>query len=136
MLNKLGCIFHHIGVVCRDLDAEAAYWLALGYRPEGPDFEDPLQRVRGRFLVGPGPRLQLLQGRGEDAPLAAPLAGQSTLHRQAFETPMFDRAIATLEKSGARLMAEPAPAVAFGGRRIAFLSLPNGNVLELIETPE
>lgn len=136
MLKKLGCVFHHLGVACRDLEQETPYWRALGYVQEGPDFEDPIQRVRGRFLVGPGPRLELLQGVGEASPIAALLKRQIKLYHQAFETPMFDPAVSVLEKSGARLMAEPAPAVAFGGRRIAFLSLPNGNILELIETLE
>jgi methylmalonyl-CoA/ethylmalonyl-CoA epimerase len=136
MLKKLGCVFHHLGVACRDLEQEAPYWLSLGYVTEGADFEDPIQRVRGRFLVGPGPRLELLQGVGDDSPIAGLLKRQIKLYHQAFETPMFDLAVRTLEESGARLTAPPAPAVAFGGRRIAFLFLPNGNILELVETLE
>lgn len=60
MLAALGCTFHHVGVACRDLDAEAGPWLSIGYAAEGVDFEDQIQQVRGRFLVGVGPRLRTL----------------------------------------------------------------------------
>lgn len=133
MLNALNCTFHHIGVACRDLDVEARYWLMLGYRVESPDFEDEVQRVRGRFLIGPGPRLELLVGTTPDSPVAGMVKRRVKMYHQAFETPDLDKAIAMLEESGARLTAPAAEAVAFGGRRIAFLFLPNGNILELIE---
>lgn len=133
MLNDLGCHFHHIGIACRKLDTEQAYWSVLGYTLESPEFEDPVQKVRGRFLTGPGPRLELLAPTAEDSPVQGVLQRRTKMYHQAFETREFDRALAALEDTGARRTAEPAAAIAFGGRRIVFLMLPNGNLLEIIE---
>ena len=124
--------FHHLGVACQDLDKEATRLAPLGYAPEGEDFVDPVQGVSGRFLAGGGPRLELL------APLAASgfltpwLASGVKLYHLAYETPSLDEEIARFRTQGAKLVVRPVPAVAFGGRPIAFLMLPNLLLVELI----
>jgi hypothetical protein len=52
--------FHHIGVACKDLGMETDKLKILGYAREGDDFIDPIQGVKGRFLSGQMPRLELL----------------------------------------------------------------------------
>lgn len=133
MLEQLGCVFHHIGVACKDFALEQSVWEQLGYRQEGDEFEDPVQRVKGRFLTGPGPRLELLVPTAPDSPVQGVLQRRTRMYHQAFETARFDDALVALEDAGARRTAEPAAAVAFGGRRIVFLFLRNGHLLELIE---
>lgn len=129
-----GLAFHHLGVACRDLDREAAGYAPLGYRAEGPDFEDPIQGVRGRFLVGGGPRLELLVDLAEHRTIAPFLEAGVKVYHQAFEAPDFDRAWALLTgEHRARVARGPAPAVAFGGRRVAFAFLRNRALVELIE---
>lgn len=135
MLEAFGCHFHHLGLACLDLDAEAAPWLALNYRQEGPDFEDALQRVRGRFLIGSGPRLELVCPLTPVAPITGTIARGTKLYHQGFTTTHLDEAMEALRSIGAKRMAAPAPAVAFAGSRIAFLVLPNMNLIELIEAP-
>ena len=127
--------FHHIGVACRSLDREAHPLLGMGYRPEGEDFEDPMQGVRGRFLVGPGPRLELLEPlEGRDT-LDPFLARGVKMYHHAFETPDLDAATDWYISQRARVVAPARPAVAFGGRRVVFLALPTLFIIELIETP-
>lgn len=133
MLNHPGCTFHHIGIACRDLDSEQTHWEALGYTQESPEFEDPVQRVRGRFLVGPGPRLELLSPTAENSPLEGVLKRRTKLYHQAFEVADFDQVISELDDLGLRATAAPARSVAFGGRRIVFMMMGNGNLIEIIE---
>jgi methylmalonyl-CoA/ethylmalonyl-CoA epimerase len=57
------------------------------------------------------------------------------IYHQAFEVPDVRSAIATLVGSRARVVVEPVPAVAFDGRDIAFLLLPNGSLIEVIQQP-
>ena len=133
MLNRLNCKFHHLGLACADLDREARPWLDLGYRNEAQDFEDPIQKVRGRFLIGPGPRLELLTPLSVDSPITAMIQRGVRIYHQAFEAPTFDETIATLRAANYKLVAGPVPAVAFEDRRIAFLVVPNLNVIEIIE---
>lgn len=133
MLRKLGCKFHHLGVACLDLDKEAKPWIAVGYRPEGPDFEDPTQQVRGRFLAGVEPRLELLIATTPTSPVTGALARGAKFYHQAYTTPRFEETIAGLRGLGCKLVVGPVPAVAFGGRRIAFLMTANVSLIELIE---
>lgn len=133
MLDRDGCRFHHLGLACRDLAKESAAWTGLGYRPEGPIFVDPVQKIRGCFLVGPGPRLELLTPEGEGSPIEGYLARGIKIYHQAFESDAFETDLAALTAQGGKITAGPVPAVAFDGRRIAFVLLPTLNLIELIE---
>ena len=122
-------------VACADIEAEAARLAPLGYVMEAEAFVDPRQGVRGVFLAGQAPRLELLEplpGR-EDGVLAPWLAASIKLYHLAYETPDLAGKIAQLRASRAKVVVEPVPAVAFGGRHIAFLLLPNRLLIELIE---
>ena len=130
-----GLAFHHVGLACADIEAEAARLAPLGYAMEAEAFVDPRQGVRGVFLAGQAPRLELLEplpGR-EDGVLAPWLAASIKLYHLAYETPDLAGKIAQLRASRAKVVVEPVPAVAFGGRHIAFLLLPNRLLIELIE---
>ncbi|WP_411287936.1 VOC family protein [Phenylobacterium sp.] len=136
MLDSLHARFHHLGVACRDLDRERAGWLALGYQEEGAVFLDPRQKIRGQFLTGPGPRIELVTPHGDGSPVDGYLARGTKIYHQAYECPDLEAALAILSAAGAKITAAPAPAVAFEGRDIAFVMLPNLNLIELIEAPE
>jgi methylmalonyl-CoA/ethylmalonyl-CoA epimerase len=133
--SGMDLVFHHLGVACRDLDAEEQVWTPLGYVRESADFEDPRQQIRGRFLVGPGPRLELLVGTPGSTVLDPWLSRGIKIYHQAFEVPAVAGAIEALVVDGARVVVEPVPAVAFGGREIAFLMLRNGSLIEVIQRP-
>ena len=125
--------FHHIGVACRDLDSEARRFAALGYTQEGPDFTDPIQGVSGRFLIGGGPRLELLIPLSTEGVLAPWLKTGAKLYHLAYLVPDFDAEILRLRGRGAKTVVAPVPAVAFGGRRITFMMLPNMMLVELVD---
>ena len=128
----MNAAFHHIGVACRDLDSETSRFAALGYEQEGTDFTDPIQGESGRFLVGGGPRLELLVPLSTEGCLAPWLKTGAKLYHLAYMTPDFDGEILRLRGQGAKTVVQPVPAVAFGGRRITFLMLPNMMLVELI----
>lgn len=129
-----GLAFHHVGLACVDIASEAVRLAALGYVPEGAVFEDPVQGVRGLFMGTQSPRLELLQplpGR-EQGVLAPWLSASIKLYHLAYETADLAAAIAQLRQARAKVVVPPVPAVAFGGRAIAFLLLPNRLLIELI----
>ncbi|MEM9379883.1 MAG: VOC family protein [Planctomycetota bacterium] len=128
--------FHHVGVACTDLDREAERFGQLGYRREGDDFTDPEQRISGRFLVADGqPRLELLVDSGPGGPLGPWLEKGVKLYHFAYEVPDLGAALDRLTRDRARVVVPPVPAVAFGGREIAFAMQPGGFLVELIHTP-
>lgn len=131
-----GLDFHHMGLACRDLDTEIKALEILGYQLESPFFEDPLQRVRGCFMVGAGPRLELLMPLDDTSPVMPWLAKGVKYYHQAFETADLRRAIDTLKARRGKVVVPPTPAVAFDGREIAFLLFPNMMLIELIQAAD
>lgn len=125
--------FHHVGVACESLDAETRRFAELGYRIEGRDFSDPLQGVVGRFLIGGGPRLELLHSTLTKGVLDPWLRSNVKFYHLAYETAAFAEELGRLRAGGAKAVVNAVPAVAFNGRNIAFLLLPNMALVELIE---
>lgn len=107
----------------------------LGYHEEGKDFLDTLQGIRGRFLAGGGPRLELLVQTAQGGVLQPWLNGGIKFYHTAYETPDLGDGIAYLRGQRARLIVKPVPATAFNGRKIAFLMLPSMLLVELIQGP-
>lgn len=130
-----GLRFHHVGVVSPDLDKDTAALAVLGYRPDGPDFVDPVQGVRGRFLGGVEPRLELLAPLAADGVLAPWLKSSAKLYHLAYATSDEAAALETLRAARGRVLVPPVPAVAFAGRTISFTMLPNMLLIELINSP-
>jgi methylmalonyl-CoA/ethylmalonyl-CoA epimerase len=126
--------FHHIGVVCTDLDKEFANFSVMGYACEGGDFEDPIQGVKGRFLVAPSqPRLELLVNAGEQGVLDPWLKKGIKFYHFAYEVCELEEAIAALVGKRGKVLVEPVAAKAFEDRRVAFVMMPGRLLIELIE---
>ena len=127
-----GLVFHHVGVACSDFAKEEGVFAVLGYRREGEDFKDPTQGIEGRFLVGAGPRLELLRNlEGRDT-LTPWLRKGIRFYHVAYEVDDLSLAADRLAAAGAKVVVSPVPAVAFNGRKIAFFMLPNLSLIELI----
>jgi methylmalonyl-CoA/ethylmalonyl-CoA epimerase len=127
-----GLEFHHAGVACDDLDLDESLFCALGYRRERPECVDPIQGVRARFLVGGGPRIELvcsLEGRGV---LSDWLRKGTKFYHVAYEVDDLQSAAPAFEALGAKLVVEPVPGAAFGMRLLCFYMLPNLVLVELI----
>jgi methylmalonyl-CoA/ethylmalonyl-CoA epimerase len=125
--------FHHIGLACRDLAKDRRDHELLGYRAEGEEFADPLQRIRGLFMTLGPMRVELLAPLDETSPLTAYLKRGIKIYHQCFVCGNLAHSIEVLEAHGARVVSAPKPAVAFENRLIAFLILPSQMLIELIE---
>ncbi len=126
-------IFHHIGVACHNLDAEEEAFSILGYVRESPEFYDPIQGVHGRFLVGGGPRLEILRNHDDPGVLSNWLRKGIRFYHVAYETELFDACSEAFAADGAKCVVMPVPAVAFGGRMISFYLMRNLTLVELID---
>jgi methylmalonyl-CoA/ethylmalonyl-CoA epimerase len=126
-------VFHHVGLACTDIEQEATRLSILGYRTEGVPFVDPVQGVRGMFVGGQAPRLELLEPHGSAGVLKPWLEGGIKLYHLAYEAADLNVSLAALCENRGRLVVPPTPAVAFDGRAIAFVMLPNRLLVELIQ---
>lgn len=129
-----GFVFHHLGYACAAIERERSVFETLGYAQEGPSFSDPIQGVNGCFLRGPGPRIELLENTEGSRTLTPWLDAGTKLYHMAYEVETtLELAITWLQRERARVVVQPVPAVAFGGRHICFVMFRHGLLIELIE---
>ncbi len=128
--------FHHIGIATKNLAREEKFYRLLGYVDENNSFEDPIQGVRGKFLVTPNqPRLELLENLDGSDTLTPWLEQGVKMYHLAYFVDDIHAKISELTANRAKLISDPVPAVAFDNRLIVFLMLPNRALIELIEKP-
>jgi len=99
-------------------------------------FDDPIQRSRVAFLDLPGPgavRLELVEPAAPDSPVAQFLKKGGGLHHLCYEVDDLQEQILWMKSQRAVLIRSPRPAVAFGGRRIAWMRTPDALLIEYLE---
>lgn len=128
-----GAQFHHIGYATAALDREAALFATLGFRAEGEVFSDATQGIRGLFMTGAGPRIELLENLPGASTLTPWLERGVRMYHLAYLVPDMPAALAWAQGQRAKVAVAPVPAVAFGGRHIAFVVFRQGLMLEFIE---
>lgn len=128
----------HYGIVVPSISAYLKSHLPpwLDAAAVGPLIHDPLQRANVAFLPAPGGRLELIEPASADSPVHSIIKrGLSLHHHVCFEVENLDRMLELCQNKGMRVVSEPKPAVAFGGRRISFVLGSDMLLWELLEAP-
>jgi methylmalonyl-CoA/ethylmalonyl-CoA epimerase len=126
--------FHHVGYACKSIATDQQTFERLGYTQEGSSFEDARQGVRGLFLLGPGPRIELLENLPDSDTLTPWLNAGIHMYHLAYTTPNLQASLDELRGQRARVVVTPVPAIAFQNRLIAFVMMRNQLLVELIES--
>src|SRR5579884_993385 len=115
----------HVGFVVSSIEKSLPGFVqSLGGKWDGTVFDDPHQKVRVTFLeVRHGDsRIELIEPNAEDAPVSGFLTAKGGgLHHLCYEVDDLDAELASARSRGARIAKRPHPAVAFDGRRIAWI---------------
>lgn len=136
--DDLGFKLRHVGVAVPALEPTTNLLSTLfGYRVVSGPFEDPIQKVKVNFLKtsdNDAAEIELIAPLTSDSPITAMLAksGGGSYHL-CFETSDIDAALAHATRNGCMIVAAPAPAVAFDGRRIAWIYTSSRQLFELVE---
>ena len=133
---NLGLKLHHIGIVVKQLDESRTLYDFLGYQQRTPVIHDPIQTAYVQFfkLAEADHYIELVAPDGPDSLLAAAAAKKLPLNHLCFATPDIRYTCNTLEANAWRLISEATPAVAFDGRKVAWLINPPTRLLvELVE---
>ena len=138
-IEALGFRLHHVGMATHNLDATAKLLEGLfGYRTIAGPFTDPIQRVAVSFLTMSDEdrvEVELVEPRSDDSPVRSILdkSGGAAYHL-CLETADLDAALVHARRLRCMLVSAPAPAVAFEGRRIAWIYTPARQLVELVES--
>ena len=128
---------HHLGFVVPDVAAGAEGFIrSLAASWDGQIFQDPLQKVKVTFLAtGPGDALiELVQPDAADSPVTRFLREKGGgFHHVCYEVAGLEQQMAEMKSRGALIARRPHPAVAFQGRRIAWMLTAQKMLVELLE---
>ncbi|MBI5629287.1 MAG: VOC family protein [Elusimicrobia bacterium] len=135
----MGLRLNHIGYAVEDIERYWNDFFQPLFEPCGISrvYEDPLQKVRVAFItLASGERVELVEPMDESSPVSRILkARRGGFYHLCYEARGLEPEIKRFEEKGCRLISGPTPAVAFEGRRIAFLYTPQNDVIELVEAP-
>ncbi len=127
---------HHMGFVVADIaTAMPAFVRSMAAEWDGQIFEDPLQKVKVAFMTTrPGDaQIELVQPAGENSPVQKFLQQGGGMHHLCYEVADLEAELAAFRTRGAAIASRPKPAVAFGGRRIAWVITSEKFLVELLE---
>lgn len=129
--------FHHVGVAVPDLEqATVFYQNAFGFRVVSGPVEDPIQKVKLIFLAETGRDLttiELISPLDGESPVNGYLAKGVGAYHVCYEVNNITEALAELRAKKCIIVCRPVPAVAFGGRMIAWCFTPTQQLVELLE---
>jgi methylmalonyl-CoA/ethylmalonyl-CoA epimerase len=129
---------HHIGFVVADIPAAMDGFLhSLNASWDERIFEDPLQKVKVAFLsTRPGePQIELVEPASDRSPVRKFLVEKGGgLHHFCYQTNDLEAELKAFRSRRGILVQHPRPAVAFDGRRIAWVLTRENLLVELLET--
>lgn len=131
-------VLHHLGFVVSSISAAAEdFAVSISARWDGEIIFDPIQRVRVAFFYPAdtrNPVFELVEPVGEGSPVSNFLKKKGGgLHHVCYEIDDLESGLRAARGAGLVVMAEPAPAVAFDGRRIAWVCSKKRLLVELLE---
>ena len=128
---------HHYGYVVGDIrKGLESFQRTLGASWDGHVFEDPLQKVKVAFLStnAGDAQFELVEPVGTDSPVYRFLTEKGGgLHHACWQVEVLEASLAEMRARGCLIAKKPQAAVAFGGRRIAWLLTPEKLLVELLE---
>ncbi|HEX5221474.1 MAG TPA: VOC family protein [Verrucomicrobiae bacterium] len=128
---------HHLGVATADLAAaQTFYQETLGFALESGPFDDPIQKVRVCFLRRPGNDecvVELIMPLDPSSPVGGYLSKGLGAYHICYEVADLEEAQIELRSRKCLPVSAPVPAVAFGGRKIAWWFTPTKHLIEIVE---
>jgi methylmalonyl-CoA/ethylmalonyl-CoA epimerase len=129
--------FHHIGIGTKRLGAAVSRYESLGYRLL-LSIDDPGIKVRIAFVAASsGPLIEIVAPLGTGGPLDALIARKVVPgpYHTCYAVRSMPEAAEFLRERHFMPIAEPMPAVAFGGKPVAFFYERDVGLVELVEQP-
>jgi methylmalonyl-CoA/ethylmalonyl-CoA epimerase len=128
---------HHVGFVVSSIQESAeSFARSLGATWDGNIVFDPIQKVRVSFFRGRNgtdPLIELVEPGGPESPVSGFLKGGGGLHHLCYEVEDMESHLAYCKSVGTIIIRPPVPAVAFGGRRIAWVMTKKRLLVEFLE---
>lgn len=128
---------HHLGFVVSSIEESAdTFARSLGATWDRKIISDPIQKVRVAFFQGSNsadPLIELVEPGEPDSPVSRFLEQGGGLHHLCYEVRDLESYLMISKSAGNIVIRPPVPAVAFGGRRIAWAVTKARLLMEFLE---
>ena len=128
---------HHLGFVVASISAVAEeFAFSMSATWDGKIIHDPIQRVNVAFFSpadARNPVFELVEPASDASPVSNFLKKRGGLHHVCYEVDDLDSVLREARSTGLAIAALPAPAVAFAGRKIAWICTRSRLLIELLE---
>lgn len=128
---------HHLGYVVASIsEIVESFVKSVNGSWSGSVYHDPIQKVRVTFIDTPGTNVQieLVEPADDHSPVGAFLESGGGLHHLCYEVGDCEKALRRVREGSGMIVRRPKPAVAFGGRKIAWAMTAEKLLIELLET--
>jgi len=136
-LVSSNAVLHHLGFVVASISSVGqAFAASMSAHWDGDVIHDPIQRVRVAFFYpidSRNPVFELVEPASETSPVSNFLKKRGGLHHVCYEVDELEIALDNARHEGWAIASLPAPAVAFHGRRIAWVYSKTRLLVELLE---
>ena len=124
---------HHIGVATRNIEKDFEVFSKLGYKKCSEIFEDEIQHMKGVFIEAKNqPRLELIEGVGENNPVKSHIIKGNKFYHIAYETKNIEKDLEYfINNQKARVVIPITKATYF--EKICFMLLTNMMLVELVQ---
>jgi methylmalonyl-CoA/ethylmalonyl-CoA epimerase len=130
-------VLHHVGFAVASIEnAIQQFCSSLGARQLTGEIHDPLQRAYVAFIqpsAGDRVQIELVAPADPASPLTAFVERGGGLHHVCYEVDDLDAQLADARARKSVVIRKPKPAVAFEGRRIAWIVTREKLVIEYLE---
>jgi methylmalonyl-CoA/ethylmalonyl-CoA epimerase len=127
---------HHIGIITEDIERSIlSHRTLFGLEPITEIVEDPIQQVSVVLLSPPegGVPIELIAPLADGSPISNLLKKGVRLYQLCYSVRDIDETLNEVRSKNAIIISKPSPAMIFGGRRVAFVYMPDGYIVEFLE---
>ncbi len=128
---------HHIGFIVSSIrEVIERFADSIGGSWDGKIIHDPLQRVHVAFVRPRSPSdplMELVEQDGEGSPVSRLVKKGGGFHHLCYEVNVLEKHLEESRTKGGLIVKPPLPAVAFNGRRIAWVYTSDRLLLEFLE---
>lgn len=132
-----GSRLHHVGFVVAEIKTAMPGFLhSMQGQWDERIFEDPLQKVKVAFMSTRqgDAMIELVEPAGEGSPVLRFLNERGGgLHHLCYEVADLEKSLSESRERGLMIVSRPKPAVAFNGRRIAWVLTKERMLVEFLE---
>lgn len=137
MIENTGLKLNHLGIAVSNIKkALPVYQDLFAYKLIGDIYKDQTQKVNVCF-VGSGKEgeviFELVEPTAKDSPVNQWLSKGVSIYHIGYDTDNIDATLEEVHSQGCIIVSRPVPAVAFSGRKVAWLYTPTRQLIEIVE---